>query len=139
MRFAHRGQVFLETGVDIADAAADLAEGTAGAAGEPRCGHEHHWRYRQRDDGQWKALAQHGVRDQQDQQRALDHADQWKGDRLLDGVGVVGDAAHHVAGFVSRVVAERQTVNVGEDFDPHASEDVLAGVRHQEELQASEQ
>ena len=45
-------------------------------------------------------------------------AHQGKADRLLDGVHVVGDAAHHVAGFVFSIVTERKPVQVLEDLHP---------------------
>ena len=62
-------------------------------------------------------MLQHGVGDPDDQQRAADHVDQREADRLLDRVHVVGDAAHHVAGLVLGVVAQRELVQVLEDLD----------------------
>ena len=59
-----------------------------------------------------------------------------KADRLLDGVHVVGDAAHHDAGFVFGVVAERKLVQVLENLHAQVAQHMLRRPGHQVERQA---
>ena len=58
---------------------------------------------------------------------------------MLNRVGVVGNAAHDIARFVLAVVAQRQSLDMAEDLDPQRTQHMLAGVRHQIELQAGQQ
>ena len=70
------------------------------SGGDSHDRHHHHAEQRKRH-----ALRQHVVSDPDQQQHAAGDVDQGKVDRLADGLGVVGDAAHQVAGFMLGVVA----------------------------------
>ena len=117
----------------------DLAEGLARLVREIEGGEEHDRHDRQAEQGERHVGGQHVVGDPDQQQDAADHVDQGEADRLFDRVGVVGDAAHQVAGFVLGVIAQRQAVQVLEHFHPQRTQHVLAGPGHGEEGHAGQQ
>ncbi len=104
---ASRDAAFDSENVSIFCSAAHLSERSACAIREPRRGTKHDRRHGQRHNRQGDVRRQHVVGDPDDHQRALDHPDERKPDRLLNGVGIVGDATHYVARFVFAVVAQR--------------------------------
>ena len=107
LHLAHVGNRLLQVGVDIADLLAAAAEGLARLAGEPKRGHDHERQDGQRDQGIGPVQAQHLVHHPGDQQETAGDIDQGKGKYLLDGVNVVGDAAHDRPRLMFGIVVER--------------------------------
>ena len=118
LHLAHAGDALLQVGVDVADLDAGAAERLARLAGEPARRDDHQRDHRQADQRVGHAELQHlDSRSRRSAAAPLSTLHQRKADRLLDGVHVVGDAAHHVAGLVLGVVAQRQLVQVLEHVD----------------------
>ena len=108
LHFAYRGDALLQLGVDIADLLAASAEGFACLFGEIQRSQEHDGGNGKREQREGQVGGQHVVRDPDQQQDAAENIDQREREGLLDGAGVVGDAAHQVAGFMLGVVAQRE-------------------------------
>ncbi len=81
----------------------------------------------------------HRPRDPEDHQTAAQHLDQGKADSLLNGAGVVGDAAHEVAALMAGVVTQGELVQMFEDFGLQAAEHMLARPAHHEKHQPARQ
>ena len=51
---------------------------------------------------------------------------------MFDGTGIVGDTAHQVAGFMLGVIAQRQAMQLLEDFHAQDTQHVLSRPCHDE-------
>ncbi len=92
------------------------AEGLARLVGEKGGSDQHQRHDGEREQGVDHVLAQHHRDDPDDQQEPAHHLHQREAERLLDRVGVTGQAAHHVARLVRRCSSQSRGDASGQKF-----------------------
>ena len=127
----HPGDVLLQEGVDARDPHAHLAVGVADVATEPLRDQHDQRQHREGHDGQPPVHPHQHHHDAGQGEHVAEDGDHARGEQLVEGVDVGGDARHQPAHRVAVVVAQAEALQVLVDLQPHVVHDALAGVLHQ--------
>ena len=131
----HAGEVLGQKGIDIGTGVRHLPVGPAGEAAEQHRIQKNKGYENQHHQGKAGVQQEHGHQNAYQHQHLLGHVHQHVGKHHGDGVGVVGDTGHQLAGgnLVQLIVG--QLFNVGKDAQPEAGENLLTGLLQDDGLE----